>query len=73
MDDPGRSLQVLSAIGFGCAAVAVLFRPVLFGPAGIVLGLAGHSRGEQLGKWTALASAVTMIVGMIVSYLLAPP
>ena len=76
-DDPGRppppaparrprvSDQVLSIIGFVCAAIALLFIPILFGIIGIVLGIVGHTRGEALGKWAAIASAVTMVGGMI--------
>ncbi|MGW0803957.1 hypothetical protein [Nonomuraea sp. NPDC002799] len=59
------SNQVLSIIGFVCAVVAVLFIPILFGLAGIVLGIVGHTRGEPLGKWAAVAAGVGMIVGMV--------
>ncbi|WP_220449262.1 hypothetical protein [Nonomuraea mesophila] len=61
--------QVLSIIGFVCAAVAVLFVPIVFGLAGIVLGIVGHSRGEPLGKWAAVAAGVGMIVGFVLGYL----
>ncbi|WP_327092041.1 hypothetical protein OIE66_15830 [Nonomuraea sp. NBC_01738] len=63
--------QVLSIIGFVCAAIALVFIPILFGIAGIVLGVVGHTRGEPLGKWTAVTSGVTMILGMVIGYLLA--
>ncbi|SEM25407.1 DUF308 domain-containing protein [Nonomuraea pusilla] len=62
----GRSgAQVLSIIGFVCAAVSVLFIPILFGLAGIVLGIVGHTRGESLGKWAAIASGICMVLGMV--------
>ena len=64
-----QSTPVLSIIGFICAAVALLFIPLLFGIAGIVLGIVGHTRGETLGKWAAIASAITMIAGMVLGYL----
>lgn len=60
-----QSTPVLSIIGFVCAAIALLFIPILFGIIGIVLGIVGHTRGEALGKWAAIASAVTMVGGMI--------
>ncbi|MEO3791805.1 hypothetical protein ABGB14_16485 [Nonomuraea sp. B10E15] len=60
-----RPTQVLSIIGFVCAAVAVLFVPILFGLAGIVLGIVGHTRGEPLGKWAAVAAGVGMILGFV--------
>ncbi|TMR16585.1 hypothetical protein ETD85_55155 [Nonomuraea zeae] len=62
----------MSIIGFVCAAVAVLFVPVLFGLAGIVLGIVGHTRGEPLGKWTAVAAGTGMIIGTVLSILLVP-
>src|SRR5690606_35078479 len=37
---------MLSAGGFACAVVAVFWLPVVFGVAGILLGVAGHVRGE---------------------------
>jgi len=55
----------MSIIGFVCAAVALFFCPILFGPVGIVLGVIGHSRGESLGKWAAIVSAVALVVGLL--------
>jgi hypothetical protein len=59
---------VYSIIGFVCAVTAVLFCPILFGPAGIVLGIVGHNKGESLGKWAAIAAAVGMVIGFIVGF-----
>ncbi|MEV0597311.1 hypothetical protein [Nonomuraea cavernae] len=64
-----RSTPILSIIAFVCAAVALLFIPILFGLAGIVLGIVGHTRGESLGKWAAITSGVTMIIGFILGWL----
>jgi hypothetical protein len=69
---PRASDQVLSIIGFACAVVATLFVPVLFGLAGIVLGIVGHTRGEPLGKWAAVAAGTGMIIGTVLSLLLVP-
>ncbi|WP_280462796.1 hypothetical protein [Nocardia carnea] len=66
--EPERSgPQVLSIIGFVCAAVSLLFCPLLFGIAGIVLGVVGHIRGESLGKWAAIAAGVCLIIGMVLA------
>lgn len=62
--------QVFSIIGFVCAVIAVLFCPILFGPAGIVLGIIGHNKGEPLGKWAAITAGVTMIIGFLVGFLI---
>ncbi|MGY2116527.1 hypothetical protein ACW9HR_21690 [Nocardia gipuzkoensis] len=60
--------QVYSIIGFVCAVTALLFCPFLFGPAGIILGIIGHNKGESLGKWAAIAAAVGMVIGFIVGF-----
>jgi hypothetical protein len=63
------STSVLSIIGFVCAVVALLFVPVPFGIAGIVLGIVGHTRGETLGMWAAITSVIAMIVGIVLGIL----
>lgn len=66
--EPERSgPQVLSIIGFVCAAVSLLFCPLVFGLAGIALGVIGHIRGESLGKWAAIAAGVCLIIGMVLA------
>ncbi|MBF6466600.1 hypothetical protein IU427_15630 [Nocardia beijingensis] len=57
-----------SIIGFVCAITAVLFCPMLFGPAGIILGIIGNNKGESLGKWAAIAAATGMVIGFIVGF-----
>jgi hypothetical protein len=64
-----RDSRLLSIIGFVCAAVALVLIPILFGLAGIVLGIVGHTRGEPLGKWAAFASLGGMVVGTFLSAL----
>jgi hypothetical protein len=62
--------QVLSVVGLICAVVSVLYSPVLFGLAGILLGVAGHARGEPLGRWAAVAAGVGMVIGTVLSVVL---
>ncbi|UBU09119.1 hypothetical protein [Nonomuraea gerenzanensis] len=70
---PPRVLdQVPSVIGLVCGAVAVLYLPVLFGLAGVVLGVVGHARGEPLGRWAAIAAGAGMLLGTLLSILLTP-
>ncbi|MEV4126047.1 hypothetical protein [Nocardia sp. NPDC049707] len=65
---PRSGAQTLSIIGFVCAGISLLFCPYLFGPVGIILGIIGHRKGESLGKWAAIVSAISLIVGLILVY-----
>ncbi|WP_067816708.1 hypothetical protein [Nocardia inohanensis] len=67
---PRTGPQVFSIIGFICAAISLIFCPPLFGIAGIVLGIIGHTKGEPLGKWAAIAAGVCMILGFVIGYLI---
>ncbi len=65
---PRSGAQPLSLFGFVCAGISLLFCPYLFGPVGIILGIVGHRRGESLGKWAAIASTISLIIGLIIVY-----
>jgi uncharacterized membrane protein len=57
--------RVLSILGFVFGAIAVLFLPIVFGPAGIVCAGIAVAKGDRLGK-PALAVAIGgMILGFI--------
>ncbi|MFC9893681.1 hypothetical protein ACFVMC_08300 [Nocardia sp. NPDC127579] len=62
------SMQLFSILGFICAPLAVFLCPILFGPAGIALGLVGRSKGESLGKWAAIAAGIALVLGLFFSY-----
>ncbi|MFQ6325780.1 hypothetical protein ACLMAL_06520 [Nocardia sp. CWNU-33] len=67
---PQRSgAQIYSIIAFVCAALSLLFCPILFGPAGIILGVIGRNKGESLGKVAVIVAAVAMVIGIVVSYI----
>lgn len=56
--------------GIVCGALALLV-PILFGPAGIILGIVGRSKGAGRIATIAIAvSIVLMIVGFIANALL---
>jgi hypothetical protein len=60
----GGTGRTLSIVGFVCAALSLLFLPIVFGPAAIVLGIVGYRKGDRLGMWAAIAGLVCMIAGM---------
>jgi hypothetical protein len=54
----------LSIAAFICAGLALLLVPFILGPLGITFGFVGQSRGDRLGKWAALMSVATMLLGI---------
>jgi hypothetical protein len=58
----GRGLTIGS---FVCAVVAVFFFPIILGPVGIGLGIAGYRKGDPLGRTAAIVSAIGMVGGFI--------
>lgn len=57
--------RVLSILGFVFGAIAVLFLPIVFGPAGIICAGIATAKGDRLGK-PALAVAIGgMILGFV--------
>lgn len=57
--------RVLSILGFVFGAIAVLFVPILFGPAGIVCAGIATAKGDRLGKPALVVAIVGMIVGFV--------
>lgn len=62
-------IQLFSLLGFACAFIALFFLPILVGPAGVVLGIVGHVRREERGKWAAVTAGCATIVGLTVGLL----
>ncbi len=73
--NPGTSsgvstARVLSILGIVFAALAILFFPIIFGPAGIILGFVANAKGDKpFGMWVGIAAIVATIVGMTLGYL----
>lgn len=61
--DPGNTLSI---IGIVLGAVSLLMYHLLFGIAGVTLGIIGLSKKERLGVIAIVVSAGCMIVGMII-------
>ena len=61
--------RVLSILAIVFGGLAVLFMPILFGPAGIVCGAIGTSKGDRLGKVGLIVAVVGMIAGFVLGAL----
>lgn len=62
--------RVCTIISFVFAAIAVLFFPIIFGLAAIVLSIVGFSLGDRaLGKWAIVAAVVGTVLGFILGSL----
>lgn len=57
--------KVLAILGFVFGAVAILFLPILFGPAGIICSAISMSKREPLGKPALIFSIAATILGFI--------
>ena len=57
--------NLFSIIAFVCAGISVLFFPVLFGPAGLILGAVGLTKKERFAPIAIAAAAGCMIAGMV--------
>nr|WP_221381449.1 hypothetical protein [Actinoplanes polyasparticus] len=58
--------RVCTILAFVFAAVAILFAPIIFGPAAIVLGLVGGYLGDRpLGWYAAAAGVAGGVIGVI--------
>jgi len=58
--------NLFSIIAFVCAGISVLFFPVLFGPAGLILGAVGLTKKERFAPIAIAAAAGCMIAGMVI-------
>lgn len=64
---PAKASNVLSIISFPLAAIALLFVPILFGGAAIVLAsIAKFKKHEPLGNIAFIVSIVATVLGFII-------
>lgn len=56
----------LSTAGIILGAIAFMFFPILFGPAGLICGAIAKSRGEQRAVIAMVVSACGLVIGMII-------
>lgn len=64
----GARVCTILAIVFG--VIAILFLPILFGIAGIILAIVGFSLGDRsLGRWAIPVAVVGTALGFFLGYL----
>lgn len=62
----GNDSNTMSVIGIVCGAVAFLLLPVIFGPAGLIMGAIGLTRKERLAPVAMAVAASEFIAGMVI-------
>ncbi len=65
---PVSPSNAISIIGIVAGALALLL-PIVFGPAGLILGVMARTRNERLANVALLLAAVGMVVGLLVAFL----
>ncbi|HEV2779408.1 MAG TPA: hypothetical protein VGX25_08395 [Actinophytocola sp.] len=67
---PVTGARVCTIVSFVFAAIAVLFFPIIFGIAAIVLAVVGYGLGDRvLGRWAIAAAIVGTVLGFLLGYL----
>lgn len=59
----GRTLTI---VAFVLAALAVLFLPIILGPAAAICAGVAMSKGDPLAKWALVTAIVCTIAGMAI-------
>ena len=66
----GTGARVCNILSLVLAAIAIVFFPIIFGLASIVLAIVGFSRGDRaLGRFALPISIVATVLGFVLGYL----
>jgi hypothetical protein len=65
---PSSPGSTFSTAGIICGAIAFLFFPIVFGPAGLILGAVAKSKNEEKATIALLVSGLGTLVGMFLGY-----
>ncbi len=57
--------RVCTILAFVFGAVSILFIPILFGPAAIILAAVGWKKGDPLARYALPFAIVAMILGFV--------
>lgn len=70
---PDTAARVCTVLALVFSAVAILFLPIVFGLAAIVLAAVGLSRGDRvLGRIALPVAIVATVVGFLLGYMAMP-
>lgn len=69
MPTPKSAGSGFSVAGIICGAIAFLFLPIVLGPVGLILGAIGKSKGEEKAVIALVVSALGLVIGMILGFL----
>jgi len=61
---PSRRTSTKVNLGFVFAAIGVIFIPIGFCTAALVLGIQAHRAGDRRGRWVITASVVAFVLGI---------
>jgi len=63
----GTNARIYTVLAFVFGAVAILFLPIVFGPAAIILGYLGMRKGDPLGRYALGFAVLATILGFLLS------
>lgn len=63
---PGR---VLTILGFVFGVIAILFFPIILGPAAIICAGIGMSKGDPLGRWALAVAIGGTVLGFVLGFI----
>ena len=63
-----RTFNGFSTTGIVLGSIAFLFLPIILGPAGLILGAVGKSKGESRAPVAMVVSAAGTVIGMILGF-----
>lgn len=64
--------RVCSILAIVFGVVAVVFFPIIFGVAAIVLGLIGYRGDQRLGRTALIVAVAGTVLGLLLAYLALP-
>jgi hypothetical protein len=66
---PSTAGNGFSTAGIILGVISFLFFPIIFGPAGLILGAVGKSKGESKAVTAMVVSGIGLVAGMIIGAL----